>query len=62
MMCPACRVQPHLFLDCQFPRSCTCQHRMAASDPALIGSKGESSTDSFTDQEQYANAADRLDA
>lgn len=60
MMCPPCHKQPHLFIDCEFPQSCTCQHR-GASDPALIGMKGEPSTGSPNDQEQDTNAADRLD-
>jgi hypothetical protein len=63
MMCPACHYQPHIFLDCQFPLSCTCQHRTAVSGNALTGSNSESSTDSTViDQEPQTHATDRLDA
>lgn len=61
MMCPGCTQGPHVFLDCKFPHSCTCQHKVVKKGlPA--GNSKEPSTGSFTAQEHIANAADRLDA
>lgn len=37
-MCLCCREQPHTENDCEYPNSCTCQHRFpaAAEDPTKI--------------------------
>lgn len=62
MMCSSCHRLSHSFFDCQFPQSCTCQHRQNVKKQALIGKEHEPSTGSFTAQEHTLNAADRLEA
>lgn len=62
MMCRKCQTPYHLFAECLFPQSCTCQHRQPEMKEPQIGKEVEPSPGSFTAQEQSKNAADRLEA
>lgn len=62
MMCKKCQTPYHLFAECLFPQSCTCQHRQPVKNDPLTGRGIEPSPGSFTAQEHTLNAADRLEA
>lgn len=60
MMCPAC-TKPHIYAECRFPQSCTCQHRPPEIKQPLNRKNYVPSPGTNTDQEQHTHAADRLD-
>lgn len=62
MMCNKCQTAYHLFAECRFPQSCTCQHREAGKNHPLCGKENEPSPGSRIAQENTQNAADRLEA
>lgn len=62
MMCNKCQTPYHLFAECLFPQSCTCQHREPVKNHPSSGKETEPSPGSYIAQETTQNARDRLEA